>query len=251
MQNIVEILKSFDPISLAELQSHALMSRFDTKFKFHIDRLPEFLEQVSKDYYILDINNIRLHKYETLYFDTEEFQLFVQHHNVARNRYKIRFRRYADSNLIFFEIKQKNNKNFTVKQRIQHKSVEDSLLNETGDFLKENTKLKPGDFKPKLWVYYYRMTLVNKKSEERLTIDIDPSFSMNGTSAAFEPLVIAEVKQAKFIRSPFLALMRKNHIHVESISKYCLGVYLTNKNIKKNNFKHSITSINKLCHEKN
>jgi hypothetical protein len=251
MQKTADILRTFDSISLKEIESKKLMRRFDTKFKFHIKKLPEFLERISEEYSVLEINNTRLHKYESLYFDTENFLLFIQHHNIKRNRFKIRFRHYADSNQTFFEIKQKNNKNFTIKERIEQQCIENVIQNEAGDFLIEKTNMAPEIFLPKLWVYYSRITLVNKTAEERLTIDVNPSFAINGTSVSFEPLVIAEVKQTRHIRSPFINVMKEQHINVESISKYCMGIYLTQENIKKNVFKHNLLSINKLCHEKN
>lgn len=251
MQKIIEVLNSFDPITLCELESNMLMSRFDTKFKFHRNLLPEILSEVSKDYYALDINHVRLHKYESLYFDTESYNLYLQHQNSRRNRYKVRFRHYADTNLVFFEIKQKNNKDLTIKSRIERKCVDHCIENECGDFVREHVQnLDPGMLQPKLWVNYSRITLVNKFAEERLTIDVNPVFKINGTSVAYEPLVIAEVKQGKHVRSPFLQVMKKRHIIVENISKYCMGICLLQDNIKKNNFKRNLISINKLCNEK-
>ncbi len=250
MQNIADILNTFDPISLGELQANMLMRRFDTKYKFNISRLPEFLNAVSKDYYVLDIKDVRLHRYESLYFDTDNFRLFIQHQNIRRNRFKVRYRRYTDSNLVFFEIKQKNNKNFTIKERIQQKTLETSIQHEAAEFLKEMIKMPPELFLPKIWVYYYRMTLVNKHAEERLTIDVDLSFASNDKHISCTPLIIAEVKQGHHFRSPFTTLMKQHHIITEEISKYCMGVCLTHDNIKKNNFKKNFISINKIFNEK-
>ncbi len=250
MEKIAGILNTFDRITLPELQSNMLMKRFDTKFKFHKNLLGEILQEVSNDYYALEINGVRLHRYESLYFDTDDFNLFLQHQNVRRNRYKVRFRHYADSQLTFFEIKKKNNKDFTIKKRIEQKCIENAIENENQSFLAKHVhNVDASHLHPKLWVYYSRITLVNKTAEERLTIDVNLMFSDNKTSLSYKPLVIAEVKQGKHLRSPFLAIMKRHHILVESISKYCMGICLTQENIKKNNFKKNLLSINKLCNE--
>jgi len=251
IQRIVDVLNDFEPISLPEMEAEMLMKRFDYKFKFHIKQLPGFLESVQNEYRVLEVNNLRLHKYESLYFDTENYLLYMQHQNVLRNRYKIRYRRYADSDLTFFEIKRKNNKELIIKERIRQVGIELNINEETGDFIIEKTHLDPDIFSPKLWVYYHRMTLVNKKNEERITIDIDPSFKMKGCCVSYPTLVIAEVKQKKYFRSPFVSVMRNNHFRKEEISKYCIGIALIEENIKQNHFKQEISSINKLCNENN
>jgi len=251
MQNITDILNTYDPITLKEMESEMLMRRFDYKFKFHIRQLPFFLESVLSDYRVLAVDKIRLHKYESLYFDTENFLLFLQHQNVRRTRYKVRYRHYTDSNLTFFEVKLKNNKDFTIKERIRQDNIKPVLQDETGDFLMEKTKMEPKDFSPKLWVHFSRMTLVNKHADERITIDVNPVFKMNGSTLSFPSLVIAEVKQKKYFRSPFVAMMRENHIRKEDISKYCMGIALMKEDIKKNKFKRNLLSIKKLCNEQN
>jgi hypothetical protein len=253
MQNLIDVLNVYDSITLKEMEAEMLMQRFDLKFKFQINQLPFFLEKVASNYHVLEVGNNRLHKYESLYFDSEKFLLYQQHQNVRRNRYKVRYRRYADSDLTFFEIKLKTNKNITFKERILQDNIEYLINDDTGKFISEKTKMDPKIFSPKLWVYYSRITLVNKNADERITIDISTVFKMVGNTASlsFPPLVVAEIKQSKYFRSPFIAVMRENHIRESDISKYCMGIALMQENIKKNNFKHTILSINKLCHEQN
>jgi hypothetical protein len=248
MQQLLKILGTFDPISLQEMDSVALLNRIDTKFTFHIDQLPVYLAKVAPHYRILEVKNLRLNKYETLYFDTDDFLLFLQHHNGKLNRYKVRYRCYLDTDLSFFEIKFKNNKDRTLKERIRRVEIEETIQNEAEDFLFDRTKMNAEDLSAKLWVYYSRLTLVNKTSPERLTIDVDLNFKNQNSSSSYPSLVIAEVKQGKACCSPFLNLMKDNHIRKDAISKYCFGVASLHENIKKNNFKYKLLSINKLCH---
>lgn len=250
MTPIEEIIKSFAPITLKEMDAVALLDRIDTKFVFPLDQLPCFLEKVSSAYRILEVNNVRLNKYETLYYDTNNFFLFLQHHNGKLNRYKVRYRCYADSMLSFFEVKLKNNKSRTIKQRIKSVKIESDLTADASDFLSCKTPLDPKSLAPKLWVYYSRMTLVNKCDSERVTIDVNLKFSNKNMSVEYPSLVIAEVKQGKSCRSPFLTLMRKNHIRTDAISKYCMGIASVFNDIKKNNFKPKMTTIKKISHVK-
>ena len=111
-------LLKYHSINFEILRDLSLMSRYDTKFIFHIEKLSPIFEHVSALYKIVEIDNKRAPGYENLYYDTDDLLFYHQHHNQRMNRYKIRFRRYVDTDRIFFEIKCKNNKkkNFSFPQ---------------------------------------------------------------------------------------------------------------------------------------
>ena len=94
-------LINFSPISLKEMDNVSLLKRVDTKFLTTEKKLLEILSLISSDYNILDIDDKRLMKYSTLYFDTNDKMLYNYHHNKKGNRYKIRMRKYVDSNICF------------------------------------------------------------------------------------------------------------------------------------------------------
>lgn len=73
MQDILNILNTFSPISLTEMDRVKLMNRIDTKFAFRIGLLEELLHELKAEYKILEINTIRIPKYESLYFDDAQF----------------------------------------------------------------------------------------------------------------------------------------------------------------------------------
>jgi len=114
LESIKNILDQFAPITLSEMDSVKLMNRTDTKFIFTTNELPKLLEELKNDYRLLDINGNKISRYESLYFDTEDFQLYHQHRCGKLNRYKVRFRKYVESELNYFEVKFKNNKGRTV-----------------------------------------------------------------------------------------------------------------------------------------
>ncbi|MCX9011886.1 MAG: polyphosphate polymerase domain-containing protein [Candidatus Methanoperedens sp.] len=246
MDALFQALLRFEPISLEQMDNVRLMDRTDTKFIFRIEQLPIFLGQISGHYRILEVANSRISRYETLYFDTEDFQLYLKHQNGKLNRYKVRYRRYVESDLNFFEIKFKNNRGRTIKDRIRRNGTGYKIEDEVQHLIHEKTPLDPGSLIPKLWVNYSRITLVNKFSRERLTIDVNLNFRNEAANKYFNNLVIAEVKQEKSSPSPFIRVMRQNHIREGSISKYCLGVISLYEQVKKNNFKPRLLIMNKV-----
>jgi|ERR1035437_4697884 hypothetical protein len=251
---ILEAIKQFDPITLAEMDGVKLMNRTDTKYVFSADYLPVILEEMSAYYRLLEINDLRLHRYESLYFDTPDFQFFSKHQAGKQNRYKLRFRRYVDSgNLSYFEIKFKNNKGRTMKERVKVNEINSTISGNAEEFLKKTTPFDATMFEPKLWANYSRMTFVNKFSEERLTMDVNLQIiepDSNNSSIQFLKMVIAEVKQYKMNHSsPFIRLVRQQNIRAGGISKYCFGVIALNNQIKKNNFKPVVRFIDKCVNQ--
>lgn len=226
-----------------------LMDRMDAKYAFRQEKLQSFLEELEPSYRVLEVSGHRISRYESIYFDTQNFDLYHKHHNERCNRYKIRFRRYVESGLNFFEIKFKNNKGRTVKKRIMHPIMEDTIRGNTEKFLKERTHLSASDLEAKLQVDFFRITLVNRSSPERVTIDLHLTFKNKDAVKTMHNLIIAEVKQEKAGRSEFVRLMKKNHIIEGSLSKYCYGVASLFGEIKQNNFKPQIHLFKKLLHD--
>lgn len=73
-------------------------------------------------------------KYDTTYFDTDDFNMYCMHQWKHTNRQKIRFRTYCISGLQFMEVKTKNNHKRTKKQRIKVHDM-DLTDEEKRDFL--------------------------------------------------------------------------------------------------------------------
>jgi len=238
-------LNDFVPISLMEMDSVALMDRTDVKFVFRESDLPDFLNQIKDDYKVLQVNGKRISRYETLYYDTVEYELYNDHQRGKPSRYKVRSRKYVESDINFFEVKHKNNKGRTVKNRIVQDEILKTIKEEAGDLLREKTNLLPETLESKLWTNFSRITLVNKHSPERVTIDIHLVFQNDTDSKMIKDLVIAEVKQDKLSNSAFFKLMKKHHVREGSMSKYCYGVINLITKMKHNNFKPNLITIKK------
>ncbi|MDQ3191427.1 MAG: polyphosphate polymerase domain-containing protein [Bacteroidota bacterium] len=246
---IKQLLMDFNSVNLNEIEKVKLMNRTDTKFVFHINKFPSILENLKENYMVLEIENKRICEYQTLYFDTEKLDLYMKHHNGRLNRYKIRCRKYVESNLNFFEIKFKNNKSRTIKNRIKLENIENSLSDSSKRFLKSITKLKPEIFKPICWINYSRITLVNKKFTERVTLDIGLNAKNENIEKNFELMVIAELKQeSNSMKSYFYSVMNKYKIRQNSISKYCFIITQLFPEIKQNQFKTKLLTLKKLLY---
>jgi hypothetical protein len=190
-----------------------------------------------------------MQRYETIYFDTPGHQMYLQHHNGKLNRYKIRFRRYVDSNLGFFEIKFKNNRRRTIKERIPFDGTGETIGGSALEFLRQTAPFPAESLNPSLHISFTRTTFVNHSLSERLTLDTNLTFVHEGKEKSYPGLVVAELKQDKNAVSVFKTIMRKEHIPACSISKYCLGIISLNPTVKKNNFKPKLEIIKKITHD--
>lgn len=243
MQEIEDILNCIEPIDLKGMDGVRLMDRTDTKFTFDYSQLNNILLVIAPYYRVLEIDHKRVFLYRTLYYDTTELKLYTGHHSGKLNRYKIRQRSYVETDTAYLEVKFKSNKGRTIKERIKNLKVSDTWSENEIAFLEKKLPFDPMTLKPCLWVNYSRITLVNKQSAERVTIDLGLNFASDTDEQRFDNLVIAEVKQEKRQVSRFLEVMKELKIKQGSISKYCLGVAVMIKGVKRNNFKESIQSL--------
>jgi hypothetical protein len=246
VSKINEILNEFERITLKDLNSIKLMDRTDKKFVLSIKDLPVFLKQLSKNYNVLAIDNKLNFSYKTVYYDTVDFAMYLKHHNGFLNRYKIRQRSYLDNGKVFLEVKLKNNKGRTIKDRTAKINTQTSFLENEIDFIASNTPYKAEELFPKVIVGYSRYTFVNKISNEKITVDTDLTFSNSKENFEIKNLVIVEVKQGTKVKSLALSVLKDIKIKPMSISKYCVAVNYLYPTLKNNNFKEKLVSLNKI-----
>ena len=248
-QGIVDnVLDEFSVISLAEMEEVRLMNRVDTKYTTSISFLPIFMNSLKEDYLVQVVNDSRLSAYRTLYLDTADREMYIAHHNGQRTREKIRVRAYNDSQTIFLEVKNKNNKGVTKKKRLELPEVNAYKKFEGIKFLKKHAKYPPETLLPRMESRFHRITLVNRKKTERLTIDLNLSFfnPSNGVEQKMDDLVIVELKQQGRQHSIAKDVLSELRICQNTVSKYCLGTILTVPGIKSNLLKEKVNYINKI-----
>ena len=257
-QAIDQALAQFNSHSLSDLNAAKLMNRVDSKFILPISFLPHVLNQLKTHYSVLEINENRISSYQNKYLDTPDMTLYNNHHNGKLNRYKVRRRRYVDTNTEFLEVKLKNNKKRTIKNRIK---LSEELITQTKEsqrcaqFINEQIQsniheINSDNLTISQQSGYKRIALANEIEAERLTLDFDLWFqsSYSDKKIKLPNFFIAELKQSKKSkRSPFYQMMSANNIIPMAFSKYCIGCALLYKSsLKRNRFKPILSHIQKL-----
>lgn len=245
---ITTIINEFDPISLDEMDAVKLMNRIDTKYVLSLPVLQEVLEKIRPQYYTLEINNLRVFPYKSLYYDTIDNYMYLAHHNGRLNRYKIRFRKYVSSNDTFLEIKFKDKGIRTLKKRIEVDDIETLLGKKSANYIEKHTPFLHNNLEPKIYTDFNRITLVNKDFSERVTIDQNLSFYCNGNEPQIlKNLVILELKsEGGTTKSILVESLKDKGVFPKGMSKYCLGRAICECDIKNNNFKEKIQTFNKI-----
>ena len=261
MQDMKEILNSFDPITLGQMGDIRLMNRTDTKFVTNIAKLEQLLMMAKDDYYIQEIDGERIAPYYTLYFDTEDHAMYTAHESGHTNRQKLRIRSYVNSGLNFLEVKTKNNHGRTKKKRVlvhefdpmqpQHDicfHCQNAAFCEYDEFLRSNLQYNPYSLCEQLENRFDRITLVNKGMTERLTIDINLRFHniATGNYRFMDHIAIIELKRDGRVYSPILSLLNQLRIKPHGFSKYCIGSALTNNSLHCNRLKPRLHSIERI-----
>jgi hypothetical protein len=234
---IDKFLLTMQTVTLAQLDSVALLNRIDCKYLLKQEQLNILLPIFVQNYKVLEIDNYKIHTYLNNYFDTRNLQFYYDHHNGYSNRIKVRCRKYLESNISFFEVKQKQNVERTSKTR---EPVSD-LINSI-DKLKQSTvqslsRKQIEDLHLILNNKFKRITFVDNFNSERVTLDFDIQFSDNKNTKSITEFYVLEIKQSKSnCRSVITDTLKKNNIREQSFSKYIFGVIALNNSVRKNNF---------------
>jgi hypothetical protein len=240
-------LSDFNSISLEDLDRVQLLNRKDTKFVFNQNKLLQLLDRLKPFYQILEIEGNRTFTYDNTYFDTDEFFFYTQHHNECRKRFKVRYRKYCETNKQYFEIKVKDNKNRTIKNRIRSTNRNGGFDEEEKRLISETIGLSPQHLIPSLDIHFSRITLADNNFNERLTIDTNLSVKNGIRSSIFGQLAVSEIKQKKYDpKSDFIQILRGLRIQEMRFSKYCMGMMHVHKDIRYNRFKPKLLRINKI-----
>lgn len=250
-------LKNFKSISLTELKTKAsYLKRIDKKYLLNIKKFSEILEDLKEDFHVLEINWKKIFTYDNIYMDSEDYLFYNQHENKKNSRTKVRTRYYVDSNLAFFEYKQKINWIIN-KYRYDFPSEEHGFMTKwkkrffdwvwQSIYNDENTpKLTPS-----IQTKYKRITLVSKNGWERLTIDFNIKIkdlrNKNSKEINLKNLVIIESKSldTNYLKSEEII---KNHNieQVKSCSKYSLWIIYSWLTKRYDTFKETIEKIKEI-----
>lgn len=241
----IQALSLYNSIRLTDLEQVKLLNRVDTKYVFHVGDLEEILLELKDEYSVLEIDGRKVHAYETLYFDTPDFLLYKFHHNGKINRLKVRYRRYADTGLTFFEVKYKVKGSRTDKIRLNKENIFEDLGAEELELI-SHYQVDPRCLEKKLWVHFHRITIARNDFSERATLDVGLRFRNGHTDVSYEDIVVAEIKQNKTsFNSPLIKALKSRHLEKSGFSKYSMGIAAT-EDVKSNRFKPNFIKIDKI-----
>ena len=223
------------------MDSVKLMDRKECKYTVSNRNLIVLLNNLPDDYYVLEIDKQRIMPYRSVYYDDNEFSLYNSHQNGKLDRFKVRRRTYSITGQEFLEIKHKTNKKRTVKKRID---ITGGDLVGNKEFLKRYLPVALESLEEKLEINFHRITLVDKNMTERVTVDMNLSYSADGVQSSVKDLSIIEVKfDGNKRESKIVELLNRYRVKPQSFSKYCYGILSHYDGIKKNSFNEKNRSV--------
>ncbi len=238
---LVDKLDKFSAINLVNYGQIDFGDSSESKFILGAKKLKKVLEEIKDTYYVLQIKNQRIFKHTNEYYDTQDYQLYMAYHNGNGTRYLIKNNEIEGVKGQSIEIKYQSNKGEVSKVKQKVKSTD------IGEFVQENSPFDPEALTKTLKNKFYRIVLIHKKNKEKITIDLNLKLSNKKNKIKLPYVAIVEVKQEKFsLYSDFMLSLRKHNVQRTSLSKYCIGVALLNKDVKKNKFKSKLLAISKI-----
>ena len=222
----------FEPIGLDELLAlAALQDRVDRKYVLPVAGLTPILATLRGHARMLQIDGRRGFDYESVYFDTPDVLCYRQAALRRRRRFKIRTRAYVNSAERWLEVKTRDHRGHTVKQRQAHEHGADDLPETAREFIDH---VVVGAELPGTWdlslvstltTGYRRRTLFLPGSASRVTVDTDLRWTTAaGNHIALPGVAIVETKTATTRPCEGDRLLWRAGFRPSLISKYGTGL---------------------------
>lgn len=241
---IAEAASHFERVDLQAALNVSLLDRVDTKVVASVDQVSQVLNVLNQDFKIVEIAGSIAPGYRSVYYDTALHELYNDHHNGKRIRYKIRYRTYLSTDTTFFEVKMRNDSRRTVKHRIRVPWIPQEFGEPEKELLERLGVPTPGA-RPTLDIEYHRVTLLG--TNERVTVDLGLTCTAQDSWVRFDRVAIIEAKQPRLnLSSPAFSAMREAGLRPGSISKYCVGVATCVPGVKTNRFKSRLRQLGAL-----
>jgi len=240
-------LGALPAISLDHLRAEAeFLTRKDRKYLVPASLLPDFFARLDGEARILEIDGQRLFTYITPYFDDPERSLYLLAARKRPNRFKVRTRFYADSNVQFLEVKLRDSQGRTVKHRIDHRDGRlETLTGDELDWIAQFPQIGTGSRQLRHCVTteYRRATLVLPNGAGRVTIDQDLRFiKPEGGCYDLSGLLTIETKSAGKPTSADRVLWRLGARPV-AMSKFATGMGLFHPDLPANRWNRVLSRL--------
>jgi hypothetical protein len=254
---IATALERFDEAPPDLIVARSLQQRVDRKYILPKRLLGNLLECLTADYHVVRARDVLIARYETVYFDTVDRQLFDDHRRGRVPRYKVRLRQHCDRRLTFLEVKRKSTHTGKVRLEIPFSGMATEayatplewraeLTSAERRFIDEYCPVGAARLVPRIWVRFSRLTLVGEAFNERATFDWNIEFGDDERWERLPELVIAEIKQARYDNAgPAIQTLRRHHVREETLSKYCLATVRLAP-VRANTFRPSLRAVERV-----
>jgi VTC domain len=232
------LVKNFDPVSLEEINDVAsLLARVDRKYLVSFDQLVALLGTQTNSLVVLEIDGRRIFEYRSTYFDTADLQSYRSTAHSTRKRFKVRAREYLDDGTKFLEVKTRGGRGETVKVRRASADPditrfgEDSLV-----FLRDviGPEVDISTLGPTATTAYRRVTFLERSTNSRVTVDVNPVFSdVGGFDRRFDDLAFVETKSTGGLTGVDRSLWSSG-VRPVRVSKYGIAMALANDSLSAN-----------------
>lgn len=233
-------------VDLSTLESAAaLLTRVDRKYVVPVETFARLVGSLDDGWRSLEVEGRRLFGYTSTYFDTADLATYRAHLQGRRRRFKVRIRRYVDTDSSMLEVKRKGLRGMTVKERMPYPAWRGGQLCEAGRaFVAESVSghavLPDDELVPVVTTRNRRATLVHGESHSRLTVDLDLSCGSGEDSGVLrEGFVLLESKSSG-ASSVADRLLRSLGARPAVVSKYCIGVAALGRDLPSNPWRRTV-----------
>ena len=250
LEAVVAATAEMPPVGLEQVIATAdLQTRTDRKYLVTAEVFARFATAMTNRFMVLEIQGLRLFRYESVYFDTEELTAYLRHAHGRRQRFKVRTRAYLDVVDCVLEVKTKSGRGETIKDRLPYPWADRYQLTETARRFALDRIGDPAtvqDLDPVMTSAYRRATMLDPLSGSRLTCDVGVTFGAAGAEdgdpdlrTAREDLVLVESKTVGAAATADNVLWRLGQRPVV-LSKYCVGMALIHSDLPANRWNREL-----------
>jgi hypothetical protein len=224
----VAFLERLVPVGLDELDATAaLLVRRDRKYLVPVEAARQVVDRLAEASRVLEIDGRRRFHYESVYFDTPGGASYLLAARRRPRRFKVRTRSYLDTGRCLLEIKTRDPRGRTVKERLEQEIERRDGLDAEGRAFVARCPLIDGlsvELRPCLTTRYTRTTLLVGADGARVTVDEDvEARTPDGRTVALSGMAIVETKSPG---PPSVAdrLLWSLGCRPTKVSKYCTSL---------------------------
>ncbi len=235
-------IAALPPVSLDDvLETADLQTRVDRKYLVGVELLDTLA--LATNTAVLEIDGLRHFRYETVYFDTPERRLYLDTAYRRPRRFKVRVRTYVDSDTAMLEVKRKDPRGKTAKDRLDldpgrgrrqldaamRGFVDSSVMTDVADRLAETVTTR-----------FDRTTIVDLDHRARYTVDHGlTATAPDGRVVHLEGNVVVECKSAGRA-TPFDRALWALGVRPARISKYCTTLAVLEPSLPANHWHRTL-----------